>query len=653
MKTTLLLVALLVSNSAFASSRSCSELLAQFQKRNQAIQSVAGAESAGLSAYQIFRPGFGAFLDGISDIGDRMWVYANLLYDRETVSIHIEREEDDLIELWDEGAWFWRVSPLENYVDAFKAFYVASSGELSVGLLKDMHKMIMKGGPEGTSRSEIGTLRDTQVFYRANAKDAAYAQKINPYLTPEAGTGVVKINYPPEDQVLPLLQAAIQRHATAIAAARTLEERVYAHSNFTREFVSIHPFVNGNGRTSRLVLGFLLSKENLLPPILEDTTELTVSEERFFEKVVSGIKTTDAFFKDLQWRQSVSLDLKDTPYNLTGRLPKNVWFRSVSNANKKLPFPIDLLDYAQFSRQLVKLGVPRGLDVLTELYVLKEYSAWLKQWSVHFKESDGNVALYQVKRIPDELVHFWKNPKVLNTTAAFQNFYQQFYESQQIHRGLSAHRTYTDEELAAYFTDTRSIHLSMNAARESGRLDAVLGDFKSFNELVDKPSVFFTYVRDHMNAEGNYSRSLFNSTSKMFAVGDRFSRGFMTSKTSILAMQGEMVISALRPKYGVADFNRLKEIAEKNGGIEFRSKYPRQQEVAIAGSIHPASVTRLEFRDVTVNEAVENTGEFIAGEKTVHRIRVLERLGDDPTKVRVQVLDADRNLVSERIISLL
>ena len=112
-----------------------------------------------------------------------------------------------------------------------------------------------------------------------------------------------------------------------------------------------------------------------------------------------------------------------------------------------------------------------------------------------------------------------------------------------------------------------------------------------------------------------------------------------------------MIISAYQPKYGAVDYNRLHEISEKLE-TPFYSKYPRQQEVAVVGAINPISVTRVEFKDVRVLGVKINTGETMAGDTQVLKTRILERLKDDPTKLKFTILDEHQNVISEKIIHL-
>ncbi len=60
---------------------------------------------------------------------------------------------------------------------------------------------------------------------------------------------------------------------------------------FQRAFISIHPFIDGNGRTSRLLMDRILREFNLPPALLrESNDDLYVSESKWINKVREGVK---------------------------------------------------------------------------------------------------------------------------------------------------------------------------------------------------------------------------------------------------------------------------------------------------------------------------------------------------------------------------
>lgn len=591
---------------------------------------------------------------------DRKWLEANLFYDRDQIALNAGRETRSLLPLWDEGGFFFKDKPLDKFDKAFQQ-YIANGKKIRVeddfdidliekfnGILME-EKGLFKSGKFGKVREE------SQVYFNLPRSKMAQEGKLlekNPYLTFEKDPNqpYQRVFYPKPEDTRRLLEEAVNEMKNTLRSSKSVEERVRAYTDFTQKLVSIHPFPDGNGRTTRFTLSYLLSQEGLPMPILEDTIDLSITQERFYEKVVTGIRTSNRFLEDVKWRQSLDLDIKKTPLNLVSKLPDRIRFSSKGLKGAKADFPVDSYDYAQFVRSKgnkIESYAPK------ETSLLREYVQSVKDWSVHFVKAGKETDLYQVRRVPDESRDLLKVREF--DSDQIKTFHRDFYEKSEVHRGLSTQQSYTDEELLSHFQELSNIHLSMGASRVgTGSKDRLLAKITEnqtdFNSMMQKPEKFFQHAADHMNAEGSYGQSVFLSTSKNKAVAKRFSEGFLTGEQSILKMKGQLILTALEPKHGAIDFNRLNEISGKQGS-SFMSKYPRQQEVAVVGAIHPGSVMRVEFKDVEVLDVKRNTGELQAGTTKVKRTRVLERLPEDPTKIKLSTFDGEGKLISERIVN--
>ncbi len=438
-----------------------------------------------------------------------------------------------------------------------------------------------------------------------------------------------------------LLKSAIQTHTLQIAAAQTLEQRVEAHAKFVWKFISIHPFMNGNGRTGRALLTRLLMSEGLTPPLLKNQNDVVISENAYAEQVKEGIALASRFLDDIAWRAQNGWEPSKTPVALLARLPKRIYFETQQEDIGQRYADVDVYDFAQFIRMDASKANIKG-----ETAVLRDYVAHLKRWTA-YRAKTGEE--YQVRFVPNEMQEAalkvdsvdrarWKLKKSL------------FYTSDFAWRGLAATAEYSLDQLLSLFVKPEGILLSMHSANAQGAAaiaTSVFQDYEAFNKKVLSPKDFFKMSSDHMKAEGDYYKSPLLSAAMTRAVADRFSKGFLTGKDAILKQKGQLVVAAYAPKFGTSYFNRLGPIS-KRLDLGFMSMYPRQQEIAIAGVIAPDSVMRVEYRDVKVLNVAENTGENIAGDTEIKSVTTLERDLAEPSMIKVTVSTEEGVVQSKR-----
>ncbi len=108
--------------------------------------------------------------------------------------------------------------------------------------------------------------------------------------------------YPPPQDVPKLYsdwQRSINRQIEGWYEGKTIVDPVLVAANAQRWFVSIHPFADGNGRTSRFMMDYLLTSLGLPPPVLKNMNADTMLEEEGWAlEVMRGMMTT---LDHLEW----------------------------------------------------------------------------------------------------------------------------------------------------------------------------------------------------------------------------------------------------------------------------------------------------------------------------------------------------------------
>ncbi|MFH1358831.1 MAG: Fic family protein [archaeon] len=101
-------------------------------------------------------------------------------------------------------------------------------------------------------------------------------------------TGVV--SYPTANKVPEMMDNLVEKYNPFIENAKTVREITNVAADLQREYVSIHPFEDGNGRTSRLLMDYVLRSKGLPPAHLKNPNlDITATPEKWREEVYQGV----------------------------------------------------------------------------------------------------------------------------------------------------------------------------------------------------------------------------------------------------------------------------------------------------------------------------------------------------------------------------
>jgi hypothetical protein len=122
--------------------------------------------------------------------------------------------------------------------------------------------------------------------------------KQNPYFHVAAWTresvgndGVrLPITLVPPAEVESAVSAAYDRAKRDIAASQTDEQYLAAVLKLEQALISIHPFIDGNGRSIRLQSDLLLRRRGIPPPLHPKDGDFTATPEELYETAVQGVR---------------------------------------------------------------------------------------------------------------------------------------------------------------------------------------------------------------------------------------------------------------------------------------------------------------------------------------------------------------------------
>lgn len=381
-------------------------------------------------------------------------------------------------------------------------------------------------------------------------------------------------------------------------------------ADFQRDLIAIHPFEDGNGRSSRLLMNYLLTSKGFAPVRLVDPfLDIQLSQNDWREAVRLGVSAEIRLIKDLTSRLRQGLTAEYSPELLYPGLPEQMWINEEKAGSTTSKPNGELVDveprqftaflkttFAAFPFLKVELKNDR-LRTMNRLARL--FTQWFHSKTIdyiHEKDGERDIKLRFVE--PDFVDLFGvvraERPDLWNLKIS------QWYEKELlVWRGVSnRNHEYTDMELAKSFVKP-SLQLASNKiARESSEksdsrvlIEKMKSEFLRYNsELLNGKLI--TQATDHANSGPTYPTSYGYSTSKREVVGKAFAMGAM-----VIAEYGKQndpeVQKQLKSRINMAAYRALKDVdLGRLRAFEgsFSYDYGRQAEVLGIGGTDPDAV---------------------------------------------------------------
>lgn len=432
-------------------------------------------------------------------------------------------------------------------------------------------------------------------------------------------------------------------------------------ADLQRDLVAIHPVLNGNGRTTRLLMNYLLTREGLPPVRLVDPfLDVQVSQKEWREYVHKGVVNSAQLQADIAFRIKNGLTVEYSPELLYPGLPE-----MINISLKKQGTTKEVQNYAQakveseqfnaFIKTLVQMHPELKVEIqnnrlrtmsrIADLFVEYQRSKTVRY--IHDKDGEREIRLRLVE--PDFIDLFGVNRS--GSKAQWDAKIDRWYDKDMlVWRGLSNRSSEpTRQELLDYFKKPTS-HLVSNSvlrALRSGTplVEAIKKDFQLYN----KESITGDMVEmaiDHHRSGPKYGVSYGYSTSKREVVGKAFAMGAMVvgeyGKHMDPALQAQ-----LKSRINVASLRALKDVdlgRLKAFDSEFSYTYGRQAEVMGIGGTDPDAVMLIQRLDAAgkvmetllrnierPNEILIIDGRYVPGEGPLPVNKIKERVTILPT----------------------
>lgn len=391
-------------------------------------------------------------------------------------------------------------------------------------------------------------------------------------------------------------------------------------ADLQRDLVAIHPVLNGNGRTTRLLMNYLLTKEGLPPVRLVDPfLDVQVSQKEWREYVHKGVINSAKLQADVLYRLQNGLVIEHSPELIYPGIAATVDISMRKQGSKTTVqnYAKSSVDSAQFNAfvkaQMAahpKLRQEMDNNRLQTMSQLNElFTEFYRTKTVRYiLEKDGKAEDAFLRFVdPDFVQTFGVNRS--GSKERWNAKIDRWYDKEMlVWRGLAdKYSQPSTKELLEYFK-TPTTHLVSNrvlyAVYNQGKplLEAIKQDFEFYNQELLNGKIVEMAI-DHHRSGPRYGESYGYSTSKREVVGKAFAMGAMvvgkygdhTNKDAQNLLQSRINVASYRALKDV-DLGRLKAIDP-----DFSYIYGRQAEVMGIGGTDPDAVMIIQRIDAKGN----------------------------------------------------
>lgn len=424
-------------------------------------------------------------------------------------------------------------------------------------------------------------------------------------------------------------------------------------ADFQRDLVAIHPVLNGNGRTTRLFMNYLLTKEGLPPVRLVDPfLDVQVSVSEWRQYVHKGVLNSAQLQADIAYRIQQGLTVESSPELIYPGLPELISISLKKQGSAKAvkdhaqvkleseQFNAFILALAKDNPEIIALLKTERLQTLSRLadmFVDFQSSKTIRY--IHSKDGEKDI---KIRLIEPEFVESFAVLKSHDKDLWDAKIDRWYERDMLIWRGLSSrHHEYTIKELLNMFVEP-SAHLASNSVAGSSRrnfLDNIKKNFELYNQEVLNGKIV-EMATDHHREGPRYGNSYGFSTSKREVVGKAFAMGAM-----VIAEYGKHMDPALqaqlKSRVNVATYRSIKDIdlgRLKAFDDSFSYIYGRQAEVMGIGATDPDAVMLIQRLDAKgkvletlmrnpqkPNEVLRIKGRYLPTEGPLSKDQIIEK----------------------------
>jgi hypothetical protein len=551
---------------------------------------------------------------GIENDGDRL-IEASLFIDRKFVNYALITGITDKPErIFGDNAW-------ADYLDGRKFAVEFGNQDLTPGFILALHKKLTKrtnpkvsgeirsSGVKGGSydnEEEPVTLSQDQI--RAIDENPLLSFKRVPPDDEDSTTGF--ISYPHSGK-RSSIQASVEQDLEAICTWFNDAKKQESYNPhivaglLQQRLVSLHPFLDGNGTLSRVLMNWSLENDGVSPSVLVDPSQdILTDQETWIFQVSEGSRRYETMKKRQKAFQEAGIESISGIASLG--VDKEFYDRVFRYLNVAPPLPVDGNKHSH----LVYEAYLSAFD--EEMAKFQEY---LSSKTV-VETPDGPKEVTQGGFITPEFMQFMISQNILS---APQDLRDQFFSDFEVYRGGMMDGEIDDEKICQLFSEFIGVGTGYRALRKANisatsqqvvPSHIIRESMDYFNSMLassylstmhpdipnpytqgdDQVRLINTTVREHVSA----GQSIWNSPFASTSLNAEVSRDWATKFSAPYAKDANygVLFKVKAPREGtVMTFgaDKLKALGMNSSLFEF------EREVLVAGGLSPSLVVEVEI----------------------------------------------------------
>lgn len=406
-----------------------------------------------------------------------------------------------------------------------------------------------------------------------------------------------------------------------------------------RDLISIHPFVDYNGRTISILTNVLLTRKGLFPTVIVDKDMDYLSKAKDWGQALyeGTLAYKNLLYSSIHYLENKTY-LVENPYVIFPFLKTTIPVLQKTQGSKKVKeseeslfihpeqWKIYLKTKLESSPELLKQIEKDPYEPLSEL-AEAFYKDYQKHNIIYHHKKKGTERLQMPLIVPE----FAKTleERVFHDAKLWKEKIENWYTPQMLWRGMANQSSKVSEEMIlSYFTKfsdhavSNNILYNLDSFSQKSVMKKGLEDFANYNkEWIE--GTYYKTLKDHHQEGPRYDNSYGISFSRKKSLGQSYAMGFEVFGIDMKKIKTPQVQNRIKSRINIGVLASKKSIylgRVKPIESRFSYKYGRQQEQLEIGVVEPDAIMVVQV----LNPKGEVEKSYVRNPKKPHLIYLIE-----------------------------